>query len=150
MTIVRARWIACLGMAAVMCLPLGCKRTDTAAVGEATTARPASAEQLSAGANVYEMHCAQCHYAGEGGANVPPLNDSPVLRDKPAATFKVVIEGQQNQSVVNGQKFNGIMPAMNYLSDEEVASVTAYLRERFVGISEAIEPGTVAEVRRKD
>jgi nitrite reductase (NO-forming) len=100
------------------------------------------------GEQVYEASCAQCHYAGEGGANVPPLAGSPILQSEPAATFKVILQGQRNQSVVNGRKFNGIMPAMSYMSDDEIAAVTAYLRQRFAGKEEAISPASVADARK--
>jgi mono/diheme cytochrome c family protein len=109
---------------------------------------PPLEQQLRAGEKAYEMHCAQCHYAGEGGANVPPLAGSPVLQSEPAATFKVILHGQRGQSVVNGKKFNGIMPAMSYLSDDEIAAVTAYLRQRFADKSEALNSADVAKARR--
>lgn len=97
---------------------------------------------------MYENNCAQCHYAGEGGANVPPLPGSRVLQNEPAATFKVILNGQRNQSVVNGRKFNGIMPGMAYLTDDEIAAVTAYLRQRFADKAEALNPSDVGQARR--
>jgi len=151
MWIAHARFIVCrtqvIGLAAC-CLLVACDRKPPAALPESNVAAT-QPEQLRAGEKAYEMHCAQCHYAGEAGANVPPLQNSPVLLAEPRATFKVILQGQSNQSVVNGKKFNGIMPAMAYLSDDEVAAVTAYLRERFAGKREAIAAAEVAAERKR-
>jgi nitrite reductase (NO-forming) len=151
MTIVSASWIACLRRVVVLAavgLCTACRPAEETAgtSGSATAAAPA--EQFAAGEKVYEMHCAQCHHAGEGGATAPPLTNSPVLLAAPAATYGVILQGQRNQSVVEGRKFNGIMPAMEYLSDEEVASVTAYLRQRFAEKSETLDPAEVRSFRK--
>ncbi|CAN5724856.1 hypothetical protein BH20VER1_BH20VER1_25620 [soil metagenome] len=146
MLIVRAGRIVCLGTSAVFLL-IGCQRRPAAAT-PAAPVPAASAEQLREGEKAYELHCAQCHYAGEGGENVPPLTDSPVLLAEPAATYRSILLGQRNQSIVNGRKFNGIMPAMDYLSDDEIAAVTAYLRERFAGKTETLDPAEVAALRK--
>ncbi len=150
MIIAHARFIVCctqvIGLAA-LCVFNACDR-EAGPSAAPSAAAPVPADQLRIGEKAYEAHCAQCHYAGEGGANVPPLANSPVLLGPPAATFKVILQGQANQSVVNGQKFNGIMPAMDYLTDEEIASVTAYLRHRFAAKEEPVTPAQVAEARR--
>ena len=126
----------------------GCERSAPVDAERSSSAAPPLAEQLTAGAEVYNVNCAQCHYAGEGGANVPPLVASPALGD-PTRMFKIMLQGQRNESVVNGQKFGGIMPAMAYLTDDEIAAVTAYLRQRFGGNAEAIDPAQVAAERKR-
>ena len=110
---------------------------------------PALADQLAAGSEVYQTSCANCHYAGEGGETTPPLTGSAALGSDPAALFKIILRGQRNESVVQGQKLNGIMPGMPYLSDEEIAAVTAYMRQRFGGTAEPIDPANVAAERKK-
>ena len=147
--VAHARWRGCLGQAAAgaaLLLLLGCKREAVTPAPSVPASPPVLAEQLAAGAQVYEMTCAQCHFAGEGGPAAPPLAGSSALA-RPESVFKIILQGQRGQSVVNGQKLNGIMPAMNYLTDEEVAAVTAYLRERFGGKTEAVQPADVAKAR---
>ena len=116
----------------------------------ASASAPQVDEQLAAGAEVYQMTCANCHYAGEGGPTTPPLAGSAALGADPTALFKIILQGQRNLSVVEGQKLNGIMPAMPYLSDEEVAAVSVYLRQRFGGgKAEPIDPASVGAERKK-
>ena len=110
---------------------------------------PALAEQLAAGEEVYQTGCANCHYAGEASPTTPALVGSAAVSGDPSALFKIILQGQRNESVVEGRKLNGIMPGMAYLSDEEIAAVTAYVRQRFGGTSEAIEPAKVAAERKK-
>jgi mono/diheme cytochrome c family protein len=145
-TVRHAQAVACC---ALLSLLAGCEKPAAVESQQASAAAPpALAEQLTAGEEVYNVNCAQCHYAGEGGANVPPLTGSPALADS-ARMFKIILQGQRNESVVQGQKFNGIMPGMAYLADEEIAAVTAYLRQRFGGNAAAIDPAQVAAERKR-
>lgn len=149
--VAHARWRTCLGQAAAgaaLLLLLGCKREAVTQPPVTPASKPMLAEQLAAGAQVYEMTCAQCHFAGEGGPAAPPLTGSAALA-RPESVFKIILQGQRGESVVNGRKLNGIMPAMSYLTDEEVAAVTAYLRKQFGGKSEAVPPTDVAQARGK-
>ncbi|MBA2432989.1 MAG: cytochrome c [Chthoniobacterales bacterium] len=151
MIIVSATWIARLRWTVVLagaCLCAACGPGEETVAPPRSATAAAPAEQFAAGEKVYEMHCAQCHYAGEGGANAPPLTNSPVVLAAPAATYRVILQGQRNRSIVDGRKLNGIMPAMDYLSDEEIASVTAYLRQRFAGKSETLDPAEVRSFRK--
>jgi mono/diheme cytochrome c family protein len=113
-------------------------------------AAPQADEQLALGAEVYQTTCANCHYAGEAGPSTPALAGSAALGAEPSALFKIILQGQRNVSIVNGQKLNGIMPGMAYLSDEEIAAVSMYLRQRFGGgQAEPIAPAAVAAERKK-
>ena len=95
------------------------------------------------------MGCANCHYAGEASPTTPALVGSAAVRGDPTTLSKIILQGQRNESVVEGRKLNGIMPAMAYLSDEEIAAVTAHVRQRFGGTAEAIDPAKVAAERKK-
>ena len=144
-TVRHAQAVACCALIILA----GCKRPAAVEPQPSSVAAPpALSEQLTAGEEVYNVNCAQCHYAGEGGANVPPLAGSPALGAS-AGMFKIILQGQRNESVVNGQKFGGIMPGMAYLTDEEVAAVTAYLRRRFGANAEAIDSAQVAAERKR-
>ena len=126
-----------------------CKRPATVEPTTPSGSAPALAEQLATGAEVYQTGCANCHYAGEASPTTPALAGSAALGEDPTALFKIILQGQRNQSLVEGRKLNGIMPAMAYLSDEEIAAVSAYLRQRFGGTAEAIDPAKVAAERKK-
>lgn len=59
----------------------------------------------------------------------------------------LILKGQSRVSVVAGKPFNGEMPAMDYLTDEEIAAVTAYVLTTFAEKKVAVEPGLVTELR---
>jgi mono/diheme cytochrome c family protein len=151
MKVGHARWATHAAQAAAVCATIAlasCKRPAVETSTRSASA-PAPAEQLAAGEEVYQTGCANCHYAGEASATTPALVGSAAVGGEPGALFKIILQGQRNESVVEGRKLNGIMPAMAYLSDEEIAAVTAYVRQRFAGRAEAIDPAQVAAERKK-
>jgi nitrite reductase (NO-forming) len=84
-------------------------------------------ERMAAGKIVYNNNCAACHQPnGEGlkGA-FPPLAKSDYLTDR-KKTISAVINGLQGKVTVNGQEYNGVMPALG-LDDEDVANVLSYI-----------------------
>ncbi len=95
-----------------------------------------AAEQMKkdvAGVEVYKRACVACH--GENGQGVPgafpPLAENPYLFKDRAYPALVVLFGLEGPIEVNGQSYNGLMPAFAYLSDEEIAAVVAYIRNNF-------------------
>ncbi len=108
---------------------------------------PVSPALLAEGADVYENHCALCHYAGEGNEVNPALIGSAVVAGPAAGTINVILKGRQGESVVNGQKLNGIMPAQDFLTDEEIAAVVTYVRKEFGPGGSAVTPKEVAAQR---
>jgi nitrite reductase (NO-forming) / hydroxylamine reductase len=84
--------------------------------------------QVKAGAGVFTAACAACHQAdGKGlpGAFPPLANSDFLLKDK-ARAIKVVLHGLTGEVVVNGNKFNSVMPPMTQLSDAEIANALTY------------------------
>lgn len=72
---------------------------------------------LEKGAELYQQNCAACHQAnGQGlpGA-FPPLAKSDFIAANPDAVLEVTVKGRQGELVVNGAKYNNVMPAMSYL-----------------------------------
>lgn len=98
---------------------------------------------------MYEMSCAQCHYDGTGNPAAPDLKGSPIFRQPPAALVEIILKGQSGVSIVNGEKLGGMMPAQESLTDEEIAAITAYTRDVFGGIKEAVPPAEVARLRAR-
>lgn len=105
------------------------------------------AEQLEQGKSLYEQTCAQCHYDGSGSPTAPPLLGSDILTQPPAALARVILGGRKGETMVGNRKFNGIMPPQQYLSDAEVASIVAYVRDAFGSRREKVPLETVEEVR---
>jgi len=61
----------------------------------------------------------------------------------------VVVRGLEGEVVVNGVKYNSVMPAMTQLSDQEIAERT-HVRDELVGnAGGAVNVSQVAAVRAK-
>lgn len=104
--------------------------------------------QLASGAEIYGQSCTMCHYAGSGNPAAPDLKGSSYLTGGPDKLITIILKGQSGVSVVNGKKFNGQMPKMDYLTDEEVAAVTAYVRASFADQREIITVEQVKTLRK--
>ncbi|GEL10337.1 Cytochrome c [Flavobacterium glycines] len=85
-------------------------------------------KSIARGKEVYTDFCIQCHMAtGNGnGTTFPPLDGSDWLKNKRTQSIHAAKYGQKGEIIVNGKKFNGIMPPAG-LSDEEVADVMNYV-----------------------
>jgi mono/diheme cytochrome c family protein len=99
-----------------------------AEVHKAEAATGAVAEQLARGEGLFKTHCSGCHQAnGQGlpGA-FPPLAGSDYLLADRRRAIETVIQGKSGPITVNGQEYNGVMPGMGYLADDEVADIITY------------------------
>lgn len=113
--------------------------------------RPAPVDMaiLSEGERVYNEVCAQCHLAGEGAPGLnPPLIGSPILKGPPGPAIQNVLKGSKGQSVVNGQKFTGIMLPLDYLTDDEVAAVLSYVRQKYAEHPDPLVTPKMVEAER--
>lgn len=104
---------------------------------------------LVEGERVYNEYCALCHLTGEGtpGLN-PPLINSPLLAGERKGAILNVLKGSQGQSVIDGQKFSGMMAPLDYLADEEIAAVLTYARQVYAKHDDPlVTPEQVAKER---
>lgn len=103
----------------------------------------------SDGAAVFDAHCAFCHQAG--GVGVPGqfprlAGRAGAIAAKPAGkTFlaKVVLNGISGRIMVDGEQILGIMPPVDTLSDEDIASVLTYI----TGLDHKQVAYTAAEIK---
>jgi mono/diheme cytochrome c family protein len=104
---------------------------------------------LARGEEVYELHCLGCHQASGRGVPrmTPPLVGSEWLSGDPARLVRIVLVGLEEPIEVAGEEYDAVMGAQAYLSDEDVAAVLTYVRERFAAGAPAVRPELVAEVR---
>ena len=108
---------------------------------------PKSIEQ---GKEVYTTYCQNCHQAdGKGTPGAfPPLAKSDFLKKPVKAMIDNVLLGQSGEVTVNGQKYNAIMPAQNYLTDEQIADILNYVRNSWGNKSAvAVTPAQVKKAR---
>src|SRR5512137_2340836 len=121
-------------------------------VHQAEVAGAASvAAQVAEGKKVFEITCMACHQAdGKGmpGAFPPLAGSDYLLKDKDRAVG-VVVNGLQGEVVVNGNKFNSVMPAMTQLSDKEIADALTYAMNSWGNAAGTVTTSQVAAMRAK-
>jgi len=125
--------------------PLAVHRAEAAAGKQESEA----AERLEEGQEVYKAACMACHQAnGQGlpGA-FPPLASSDFLKADRNRAIHLVVNGLQGPIVVNGMKFNSVMPPMSQLSDEEIADALTYAMNSWGNSFGSVSKAEVAVVR---
>ena len=87
---------------------------------------------FSAGAEVYQSHCQNCHGdKGQGlAALIPPLTDTIYLKKNIHLLACYLQNGLNDKIQVNRRKFESQMPAAN-LSPIEIAQVLTYITNSF-------------------
>ena len=86
-----------------------------------------SSEDL-AGKEIYVKHCVACHQQDARGVKgiFPPLKDSDYFLGDPKRAIHNILFGQNEEIIVNGEKYKGLMPPVK-ISDAEVVKVVNYL-----------------------
>lgn len=100
--------------------------------GEPTAEELAQDEQLREGEEVYTTFCSSCHQpAGIGlSGQFPPLAGNPRIDDS-AYVEEVITNGQSGELVVGGVTYDGVMPSLSTLSDDDTAAVIAFIQAGF-------------------
>ncbi len=89
-------------------------------------------ELMARGKRVYDQVCTACHQpAGQGVPTVfPPLAKSDFLMADKKRAIGILLNGFSGPVMVNGEKFNGVMPKLE-LDDATIASTLTYVRNSF-------------------
>jgi ubiquinol-cytochrome c reductase cytochrome b subunit len=85
----------------------------------------------SNGAKVFATNCSSCHGAqGQGlPGSFPPLANNPTVTGDPTKVIGIVLNGLHAPISVNGQTYNGQMPAWKgTLSNQDIADAITYIR----------------------
>ncbi|QEC75181.1 c-type cytochrome [Mucilaginibacter ginsenosidivorax] len=101
------------------------------------------------GKAVYTKYCLTCHQADGGGVpnmNPPLIKTSYVLGDK-NRLIKVVLNGFSENVDIDGESYSNVMPAHDFLKDQEIAAVLTYIRKNFTNKAGAITAVQVKTVR---
>jgi len=102
---------------------------DDTAVHTAEVAAAGSSELMAHGESVYLGNCAACHQpTGVGLAGAfPPLAGSDFLQGNRQEVLAAALFGLQGEIVVNGETYNGVMPSLGHLADEDLAAAITYV-----------------------
>lgn len=107
-------------------------------------------QSVARGKDAYTLYCQNCHMVdgkGQPGA-FPPLAKSDFLKKTAKDLINNTLKGQSGDITVNGIKYNGVMPAQDYLSDEQIADILNYVRNSWGNKSAiAITPAQVKKTR---
>jgi mono/diheme cytochrome c family protein len=121
---VRVRWWVIVGVAVVL---LGCGSDDGPGTDTSTADGSAAAADLERGERLFDANCAACH--GEGASGTP---------SGPPLVHEIYEPGHHSDesfqlAVARGSTQHhwdfGPMPAIPGLDRDEVADITAYIRE---------------------
>ncbi|MEJ7739177.1 MAG: c-type cytochrome [Chitinophagaceae bacterium] len=108
-------------------------------------------ESIKRGKEVYTQNCLACHQADGGGVprlNPPLIKTKWVLGDKPTL-IGVVLKGMNEEIEIDGETYQNVMPAHQFLTDPQVADVLTFVRNSFTNKASAITPAEVKKERAK-
>lgn len=113
----------------------------------AQTKKPAI--KTSPGQQIYEQYCLSCHQAdGSGVPNLnPPLKQTEWVTGDKTRLINVILKGLQEPIEINGETFDNVMPAHDFLSDKEISDVLTFIRSSFGNKAEAVSAEDVKKVR---
>ena len=122
--------------------------TATPAVVENKTGQTTSPIK-SPGKALYEQICAACHMADGSGAGQmqPALAGNAVVKGDPSQVIRIVLKGPAAVLPADRPKYSNVMPALSMLTDEQIANVVTYIRQRFGHDASAVTPAQVATQR---
>ena len=102
------------------------------------------------GKSLYQSYCASCHKEDGQGleGSFPPLIQTKTVQNE-TALVKVMLHGLSGEIHVNGVAYNQVMPAFNFLSNEDIVAITNYVRNNFGNSYSNIDSNFVEGVRVK-
>ena len=107
---------------------------------------------ITRGKEIYSDFCVQCHLPdGKGVPNAfPPLALSDFIDTQLEASIAGLKYGMQGAIVVNGETYNGNMPAQG-LDDTEIADVMNYIRNSWGNqYRKLVTPSDVAQISKSE
>ncbi len=107
-------------------------------------------DRIKMGKIYYTQTCAACHQTdGKGipGA-FPPLAGSDFLNKDVTRAMGIVKNGLSGPIKVNGEKYDGVMPALG-VSDEDAANVLTYVYSVWGNSKKKVEPTDFARLKKK-
>ncbi len=98
---------------------------------------------------VFTQNCVSCHQADGGGVPRmnPPLIKTPWVLGDQTRLIKIVLNGFKEDVEINGDNYSNVMPAFNYLKDQEIADVLTYVRNNFGNKASGITSKKVTATR---
>ena len=107
--------------------------------------------RASKGQGLYVTYCGACHQAdGKGdGTRFPPLLNSEYVSGDMKELVRIIVKGMEGPITVDGQGFNGAMPANDFLTDDELALIVTYIRREFGNEATSLQAYDARGFRRR-
>jgi glucose/arabinose dehydrogenase/cytochrome c5 len=104
--------------------------------------------QAKDGHALYEAYCTSCHKSdGEGLTNTfPPLANSKAVNGDEKKLLQIILHGMQGETI-ESIKYEGAMPGFSFLTDEEIITITNYIRTNFGNDTGEITSSSLTSLR---
>ena len=111
----------------------------------------AAAPTEDPGKRLYARHCLSCHQADGGGVpNMQPAIAGGIwVKGDPGALASFVLTGGFDSAQRKDSAVDNVMPPFAQLSDEDLAAILTYIRQKFGGGASAVDAAQVAAARAK-
>ena len=108
-----------------------------------------SPDDAAAGQKLYARHCLSCHQADGGGVpNMQPaIAGGTWVKGSPDALAAFVMTGGFDSAQRKDSAVDNVMPPFAQLSDEDLAAILTYIRQKFGGGASAVDAALVAGAR---
>jgi mono/diheme cytochrome c family protein len=132
--------------------PVALEAMETARASSSDAGPAPTRDPLADGATAYAQVCAACHQAdGRGLAGAfPPLAGSNWVTGDERRLVLLTLHGLMGPIVVNGEPWNGAMPAQGAtLDDAKIAAVLSYIRNSWGNNAPTVDAATVRGLREQ-
>ncbi len=106
---------------------------------------------MSMGKLVYDQNCLVCHQADGGGVPHlnPPLRQTDYVLGEKARIIGIVLNGLDAHEPINDEVYSNVMPAHDFLTDQQIADVLTFVRNSFDNKASAVLVSEVKAERAK-
>jgi mono/diheme cytochrome c family protein len=108
-------------------------------------------ERFATGGVLYNQLCGVCHQPSGMGQDglAPALLDSEWVLGTPARTTRIILQGVEGPIKVGKKTFEGEMPGLQALPDDQIAAILTYIRREWGHEADPVEPAYVAKIRKE-
>lgn len=113
------------------------------------SAQPSLKASMDRGKEVYDANCMSCHQENGQGlpGSFPTLVNKTYVGGDKKKLIGIMIHGLEGEITVEGQQYNNVMAAYEYLTDQQIADVLTYVRNSFGNKYSQVTPAEVKAVR---
>ena len=114
-------------------------------------AATASVAAVSKGATIYKSYCEACHKTDGKGVpgSFPALDQNVLVTGKATPLIETVIQGRTGATKAKNSPYGEQMPAFGFLTDEDIAAVTSYIRNSWHNHTDSIAVSVITQTRKK-